>query len=70
MAFIQNNLADYSVSQLCSALKFPRSTYYKALVREPSNKRKEYGGFARKVKQAYGGSKQRYGAAKICRVLN
>ena len=42
MTFIQNNLTDYSVSQLCSALKFPRSTYCKALVRVPSNKQKEY----------------------------
>ena len=27
MAFIQNNFSNYSVSQLCSALKFPKSTY-------------------------------------------
>ena len=70
MTFIQNNLADYSVSQLCSALKFPRSTYYKALVRVPSNKQKEFEEFGRKVKQAYEDSKQRYGAVKICRILN
>ena len=70
MTFIQNNLADYSVSQLCSALKFPRSTYYKTLVRVPSNKQKEFEEFGRKVKQAYEDSKQRYGAVKICRILN
>ena len=70
MAFIQNNLADYSVSQLCSALKFPRSTYYKALVRVPSNKQKEFEEFGRKVKQAYEDPKQGYGAVKICRILN
>ena len=70
MTFIQNNLTDYSVSQLCSALKLPRSTYYKALVRVPSNKQKEYEEFGRKVKQAYEDSKQRYGAVKICRILN
>ena len=70
MTFIHNNLTDYSVSQLCSALKFPRSTYYKALVRVPSNKQKEYEEFGRKVKQAYEDSKQRYGAVKICRILN
>lgn len=58
------------MSQLCSALKFPRSTYYKALVSTPSNRRKEYEEFGRKVKQAYEDSKQRYGAVKICRVLN
>ena len=70
MTFIQNNLTDYSVSQLCSALKFSRSTYYNALVRVPSNKQKEFEESGRKVKQAYEDSKQRYGAVKICRILN
>ena len=70
MTFIQDNLTDYSVSQLCSALKFPRSTYSKALVCVPLDKQKAYAEFGRKVKQAYDDSKQRYGAVKICRVLN
>ncbi len=70
MAFIQNNLSNYSASQLCSALKFPRSTYYKALVRVPSNKQKVYEEFGRKVKQTYDDSKQRHGAVKICHALN
>lgn len=61
---------DYTVSQLCSALKFPRSTYYKALVRVPSNRKKEYKNFSRKVKQIYDDSQKRYGAVKICRILN
>lgn len=69
MSFIQNNLNPYTVSQLCSALKFPRSTYYKALVRVPSNRQREYEEFGRKVKQTYDDSKQRYGAIKICRIL-
>ena len=63
VAFIQKNLTNYSVSQLCSALKFSRSTYYKALVCVSSDKHKAYAEFGRKVKQ------QRYGAVKICRVL-
>ena len=70
VTFIQNNLTDYSVSQLCRALKFPRSTYFKALVGVPSNKHKEYEEFGRKVKQVYNSSKQRYGAVKICHALN
>lgn len=70
MSFIQNNCNLYTVSQLCSALKFSRSTYYKALVRVPSNRQREYEEFGRKVKQAYDDSKQRYGAIKICRLLN
>ena len=70
VTFIQNHLNHYTVSQLCSALKFPRSTYYKALVRVPSNRQEEYEEFGRKVKQAYDESRQRYGAVKLCRTLN
>ena len=44
--FIQNHLKYYTVSQLCGALKFPRSTYYKALVCVPSNRQKEYEAFS------------------------
>ena len=40
------------------------------MVRVPSNKQKEFEEFGRKVKQAYEDSKQRYGAVKICRILN
>ena len=46
---IQNNLHVYMVSQLCSALKFLRSTYYKALVCVPSNLQREYEAFSGKV---------------------
>ena len=70
MAFIQDNRNHYTVSQLCSALNFPRSTYYKALVCVPSNRQKEYEKFSQKVKQAYDESKRRYGAVKICHTLN
>ena len=58
------------MSQLCDALKFPRSTYYKALLSAPSNRQKEYEQFSREVGQAFEDSKRRYGAVKICRVLN
>ena len=53
----------------CSALKFPRNTYYKALVCVPSNRQKKYETFSKQVKQIYDESKQRYGAVKICRSL-
>ena len=36
----------------------------------PSNKQKEYEKFGQEVKRAYEDSKQRYGAVKICRILN
>ena len=70
MTFIRNNLKYYTVSQLCSALKFPRSTYYEAFVRVPSKRQQEYTAFSREVKQAFQESKLRYGAVKICRSLN
>ena len=70
MTFIQNNLEYYTVSQLCSALKFSRSTYYEALVRVPSKRQQEHTTFSQKVKQAFEESKHRYGAVKICRSLN
>ncbi len=69
LAFIQHNLNRYTVSQLCGALRFPRSTYYKAFVRVPSDRQKEYEAFGRKVKQVYDDSRQRYGSVKICYAL-
>lgn len=41
-SFIQNNLKYYTVSQLCSALNFPRSTYYKAITAKRGLKPVEY----------------------------
>lgn len=38
---------------MCNALKFPRSTYYKALLSEPSNKKKQYEEFSEKVMECY-----------------
>lgn len=70
MTFIQNKLNCYTVTQLCTALKFPRSTYYKALVCVPANRQKEYEAFSREVKRSFDESKGRYGAVKICRSLN
>lgn len=55
---------------MCIALKFPRSTYYKALLIESSNKKKQYEEFSEKVMECYLDNKKRYGAIKICRTLN
>ena len=70
VAFIQDNQKQYTVTQLCRVLKFPRSTYYKVLHRTPSNRQKAYEIFSEQVRQAYDESKGRYGAVKICRILN
>ena len=40
------------------------------MVRVPSNRQEEYEKFSHKVKQVYDDSKQRYGAVKICHILN
>ena len=70
VTFIQNHLKYYTLTQLCTALKFPRSTYYKALVGVPSNRQKVYETFSQEVKRIYNESKGIYGAVKICRSLN
>jgi transposase len=54
---------------MCKVLKFPRSTYYKALKSEPSNKQIEYKAFSKKVIAKFNESKQRYGAVKLQRKL-
>lgn len=55
---------------MCHALKFPRSTYYKALLSEPSSKKKAYEEFSNQVLEHYQESKGRYGAVKLHKVLN
>ena len=42
MSFIQANTNKYTVKQMCSALKFPRSTYYAAIQQIPSRREQEY----------------------------
>jgi len=54
---------------MCNALKFPRSTYYKALISEPSNKQIEYEKFSQQVINKFNECKQRYGAVKLQRSL-
>ena len=70
MSFIQANLYKYTVKQMCSALKFPRSTYYAALNHVPSKREQEYNEFSNKVFSIYNEFKKRYGAIKIHRELN
>lgn len=54
---------------MCNALKFPRSTYYKALINEPSNKRKVHQEFSQQLLKYFLKSNKRYGADKLCREL-
>ena len=69
MSFINKYLHLYTIKQMCKVLKFPRSTYYKALKNEPSNKQIEYEAFSEKVITKFNESKQRYGAVKLQRKL-
>ena len=70
MSFIQANIDKYTVKQMCSALKFPRSTYYAALNHVPSKREQEYKEFSNEVLSVYNEFKKRYGAIKIHRELN
>ena len=70
MSFIQANLGKYTVKKMCSALKFPRSTYYAALNHVPSKREQEYVAFSNEVLNVYNEFKKRYGAIKIHRELN
>lgn len=55
---------------MCSALKFPRSTYYTALNHVPSKREQEYEEFSNEVLSIYNEFKKRYGAINIHRDLN
>lgn len=70
MSFIQANLGKYTVKQMCSALKFSRSTYYATLNHVPSKREQEYVAFSNEVLNVYNEFKKRYGAIKIHRELN
>lgn len=54
---------------ICKVLKFPRSTYYKALNNNPSKRKEENEHLDKKIKSIYYESKKRYGAPKIHKVL-
>lgn len=54
---------------MCAALKFPRSTYYKALVSVPSKREQECKKFAVEVKNCFLENKRIYGAIKLQRAL-
>jgi len=54
---------------MCKALKFPRSTYYKALIKEPSNRELEAEELKSDIKKIWLESKSRYGAPKIQKIL-
>jgi len=67
--FISTYQAQYPITMLCKVLDFPKSTYYRALDREPSNRQKEYEAFSQEVMAEYLKSKKRYGAGKIHKAL-
>ncbi len=57
------------MKQICNAIKFPRSTYYKHINAKPSKRDIEILSFQEEIKKIYFDSKQRYGAPKIQKVL-
>lgn len=70
MSLIQSNLDNYTVKQMCSVLKFPRSTYYAAIHHVTSKRELEYKKFSEEVLSVYNEFKKHYGAVKIHRELN
>ncbi|MGI6426016.1 MAG: IS3 family transposase [Natronincolaceae bacterium] len=69
VTFIQKYKSKYTVKLICKALKFPRSTYYKALVGVTSKRQEEAERLKSKIRNIWSESKSRYGAPKIHKVL-
>jgi len=69
VSFIQENRNLYTAKQMCAALKFPRSTCYKALVSVPSKREQECKKFAVEVKNCFWENKRIYGAIKLQRTI-
>ncbi|WP_308165784.1 IS3 family transposase [Clostridium algidicarnis] len=55
----------YTVKRICKVLKFPRSTYYEALIRVPSKREIETEHFREKLQEEFEDSNKRYGAIKL-----
>jgi len=69
VSFIQANLDNYTVKQMCKVLEFPRSTYYAVINHVKSQREIDYNKFSDEVQYYYDRSKGRYGAIKIQRDL-
>ena len=69
VCFIETHKSQYTVKLICKVLKFPRSTYYKALNSVPSNRELENQRLDEEIRSIYYESKKRYGAPKIQKVL-
>lgn len=54
---------------MCKALKFPRSTYYKALIHVPSSRQIRTEQIKVAIMKIWKDSKRRYGAPKITKIL-
>nr|WP_304441956.1 IS3 family transposase [Thermosipho sp. 1063] len=57
------------MKMICKVLKFPRSTYYKAINRKKSDREKFNEILDKKILKIYNDSKKRYGAPKIYKIL-
>ncbi|WP_346897043.1 IS3 family transposase [Clostridium sp. UBA7503] len=63
--FINKYKEQYTVKRICKVLKFPRSTYYEALIRVHSKRELDNQVFRANIKKVYDQSKQRYRAITI-----
>ena len=69
ITLIEHHKKVHTVKLIYKVLKFPRSTYYKALLRVPSNCEKEAQTLKSEIYDIWKESKRRYGAPKIQKVL-
>lgn len=69
VGIIKELSAKYDVKWLCRIFGIPRSSYYAALNRQPSNRSVENEGLKEKILEIYSNSKRRYGCIKITRQL-
>lgn len=69
VTFIEKYKSKYTVKLICKALKFPRSTYYKALVHVPSSRQIQAKQIKITIMKIWKDSKCRYGAPKITKIL-
>ncbi len=69
VTFIDRYKLIYTVTLICKALHFPRSTYYKALLVVPSKRQVATDRLKAEIKKIWLESKTRYQAPKIYKVL-
>ncbi|HFJ7825332.1 TPA: IS3 family transposase, partial [Enterococcus faecium] len=67
--FIQSNVHDHDVKQMCTVLEAPKSSYYDWKKKKPSKRQSENKRLNRLISGIYFENKGIYGAPKIHKIL-